>query len=168
MSKKIYKVHTDNLSRLGACIQKSMYGVSNHAFTKQMPRECLNARAGDIVFISEREVSKNALFGPFFIVDQRPSIVFNNRHGAWVNIDANKTPAGELAYWVELEKRSWCLLFDNTLSDRISIVWPNDWSKLRVKLPSWGVVSEDDSAKLIEFAVVNQIKAREFLQRHLW
>jgi hypothetical protein len=166
MSQKIFKVHTDTFGRLVACIQRAMYGVSNTAFTREMPRELLEARAGDIVFISEREVSKNALFGPFYIVDDRPSIVCKSRKAAWVNIDTNKTPSGEIAYWVDLERRNWCLLFDKTLSDRISIVWPYDWSRLRVDLPSWGLVKGDDAAKLIQFALANEVEAREFLRRH--
>ena len=51
-----------------------MYGVTNTAFLKEMPRELHDARAGDIVFISE-EISHNALFGPFYIVKDRPPIV---------------------------------------------------------------------------------------------
>jgi hypothetical protein len=163
---QIFKVHTDTIGRLAACIKKAMYGVGNTAFRSEMPREFLNAKAGDMVFISEREISRNALFGPFYIVDEHPLIVYRERRGAWVNIDAAKTPAAEIAYWVEFEKRSWCLLFDKTLTDRISIVWPNNWAGLRVDLPSWGLVRGEDADKLIQFAISNQIEAREFFRRH--
>lgn len=166
MSSKIYKVHTDTFGRLVACIQHAMYGISNQAFTKQMPKEFHQAQVGDLVFISEKEVSRNALFGPFYIINERAPIAISGRSGAWVNVNARKTPQREIAYWVEMEKRTWCLLFDKTLSDLISIVWPNDWSKLKVSLPSWGLVTGDDAGKLVEFAVKNQVIAREFLKRH--
>lgn len=166
MSQKTFKVHTDTFGRLVACIQRAMYGVSNTAFRKEMPQEFLEARAGDIVFISEREVSQNALFGPFYIVDARPPIVCKSRKGSWVNIDTNKTSSEEIAYWVDLEQRNWCLLFDKTLSDRISIVWPSNWSKLNVDLPSWGLVKGDNAVKLIQFALENEVEAREFLRQH--
>ena len=143
-----------------------MYGVSNTAFTKEMPKGFHEAKVGDIVFISEREVSRNALFGPFYIVNDRPPITFNSRKGVWVNINEKKTPPKEIAYWVELEKRNWCLLFDKTLSDRISIVWPHNWQTLSVNLPPWGLVKGDDANKLIDFSIANEIEAREFLQRH--
>jgi len=63
-------------------------------------------------------------------------------------------------------KRNWCLLFDKTLSDRISIVWPHNWQTLSVNLPPWGLVKGDDANKLIDFSIANEIEAREFLQRH--
>jgi hypothetical protein len=113
---QIFKVHTDTIGRLAACIKKAMYGVGSTAFRAGMPRELLRAQAGDMVFISERETSRNALFGPFYIVNERPLIVYRERRGAWVNIDTSKTPVAEIAYWVEFEKRSWCLLFDKTLT----------------------------------------------------
>lgn len=166
MKPRIFKVHTDTYGRLEACIKKGMYGVSNKAFTKEMPREFLDARTGDIVFISEKEVSKNALFGPFYIVDSRPLIVSKGKKGAWVNIDTAKTPPSEIAYWVEFENRNWCLLFDKVLSDKISIVWPNNWSTLNLHLPSWGLITGEDADKLIDFAIANEVDAGEFLRRH--
>lgn len=166
MTQRIFKVHTDTYGRLEACIKKGMYGVSNKAFTKELPRELLDARAGDIVFISEKEVSKNALFGPFYIVNSRPLIVYKDKKGAWVNIDTDRTPSSEIAYWVKFENRHWCLLFDKVLSDKISIVWPYNWSTLSLNLPSWGLITGEDAGKLIDFALANEIEASEFLKRH--
>ena len=166
MNRKIFKVHTDTLGRLTACIQKAMYGISKTAFTQQLPPEFREAQAGDIVFISEKETSKNALFGPFYLVDNRPPIVIKSRKGAWLNVDVSRTPPSELAYWVELEKRDWCLLFDKTLADRLSIVWPNNWAQLKVNLPSWGLVKGDDAMKLLDFAIKNETEARDFMTQH--
>ena len=166
MTQKMFKVHTDTFGRLVDCIRKAMYGVSNKAFTQEMPKELLEARNGDLVFISEKEVSKNALFGPFYIVGERPPIVYKNRKNAWVNIDTNKTPSKEIAYWVDFEKRYWCLLFDKTLADRISIVWPYNWASLNLNLPPWGVVGTKAASELVKFASENEVEAKEFLKRH--
>jgi hypothetical protein len=166
MKRRIFKVHTDTYGRLEACLKKAMYGVTNTAFTQQMPLALLNAQVGDIVFISEKEVSKNALFGPFYIVADRPPIVWKSRKGVWVNIDTVKTPPREIAYWVEVERKNWCLLFDKVLIDRISIVWPKHWSTLKVNLPSWGIVEGEDADKLMHFASANQEEARDFFKRH--
>lgn len=166
MTQKIFKVHTDTLGRLEACIKKGMYGVSNTAFRNELPREFIEARAGDIVFISEREVANNALFGPFYIVSDRAPIVFETRINMWGKIDTTNTPATEIAYWVEFENRKWCLLFDLVLSDKISIVWPYNWSALRVNLPPWGLVTGADADKLLHFAITNEVEAREFFRRH--
>ena len=165
MNLNIFKVHTDTFGRLSACIKHAMYGVSLTAM-RQMPDELAKIKTGDIVFISEREISNNALFGPFYVVNNRPPVVIKNRNGSWVEIDIKKTSPKDIAYWVAFEKRTWCLLFDNTLSDKISIVWPYNWSKLRVKLPPWGKVSGNDAAKLIDFAIKNEVEAKEFLDRH--
>lgn len=166
MNSNIFKVHTDTFGRLAACIKHAMYGVSLAAMHQQMPAELAKIKAGDIVFISEKEISNNALFGPFYVINNRPPVVVKNKNGSWVEIDTKKTSPKDIAYWVEFEKRTWCLLFDNTLSDKISIVWPYNWLKLRVKLPSWGKVSGDDAAKLIDFAMKNEVEAKEFLERH--
>lgn len=166
MTAKVFKVHTDTFGRLTACIQKAMYGVTASAFANDMPSDLHRASHGDIIFISEKEIANNALFGPFYIVNERPPISYKSRRGAWVNIDSKKTPAKEIAYWVEFENRAWCLLFDKTLSDRISIVWPYDWLNLQIELPPWGLVKEDDAAKLMSFARNNEIEAQEFLRKH--
>jgi hypothetical protein len=150
-------------------MKHAMYGVSLTAMREQMPVELAKIQAGDIVFISEKEISKNALFGPFYVVNNRPPIVVKNRKGSWVEIDVKKTPPKEMAYWVKFENRPWCILFDKTLSDKISIVWPHNWAKLQLNLPSWGAVSGADAGKLIDFAIGNEIEAKEFLQRHdIW
>ena len=166
MQSKIYKVHTDTFGRLSACMKHAMYGVSQTAIRQQMPAELANIKAGDIVFISEKEISNNALFGPFHVVNNRPLVVVKQRKGSWVEIDTKKTPPKEMAYWVEFENRPWCILFDKTLSDKISIVWPYNWSSLNLNLPSWGAVSGKDAEKLIDFATANEIEAKEFLSRH--
>jgi len=166
MSTRTFKVHTESLGRLIACIQKAMYGVTNSAFTKEMPGELHRAAIGDRVFISEKEVSDNALFGPFYIAGERRSIVCKSKRGVWVEIDSKRTPPSEIAYWVEFENRCWCLLFDKTLSDRISIVWPYNWQDLNIELPPWGLVREDDASQLMSFARKNEIEAQEFLRRH--
>jgi hypothetical protein len=166
MQLKIFKVHTNTFGRLSACMKHAMYGVSLTAMRQQMPIELANIQSGDIVFISEKEISNNALFGPFYIVNSRPPIVVKNRKGSWVEIDVNKTPPKEIAYWVEFENRPWCILFDKNLSDKISIIWPYNWSTLNLNLPSWGAVSGNDAGKLIDFAIANAIEAKEFLQRH--
>jgi len=169
MQPKIFKVHTDTFGRLSACMKHAMYGVSLTAMRQQMPIDLAKIQAGDIVFISEKELSKNALFGPFYVVNNRPPIIIKNRKGSWVEIDVKKTSSKEMAYWVEFENRPWCILFDKTLSDKISIVWPYNWSKLKLNLPSWGAVSGSDSRKLLDFALSNEIEAKEFLQRHdIW
>lgn len=169
MQSKIYKVHTDTFGRLSACIKHAMYGVSKTAMREQLPIELAKIQAGDIVFISEKEISNNALFGPFYVINNRPPIVVKNRKGSWAEIDVKKTPPKEMAYWVEFENRPWCLLFDKTLSDKISIVWPYNWSRLKLNLPSWGAVSGNDSEKLIDFAIENEIEAKEFFRRHdIW
>jgi hypothetical protein len=143
-----------------------MYGVSLTAMRKQMPIELAQIKAGDIVFISEKEISKNALFGPFYVVNNRKSVVVKKKNGLWAEIDTKKTLRTEIAYWVEFENRTWCLLFDKTLSDQISIVWPYNWSKLSLSLPPWGAVSGEDATKLLDFAIENEIEAKEFLKRH--
>ncbi len=121
MTSRTFKVHTDNLGRLCACIDKAMYGVSRSALNG-MPAELLRIEPGDMVFISERDVSKNALFGPFYVVDQRPGIIAKEKKGCWLNVDVQRSIASELAYWVEVESFAWCVLFDKTLIDRISVV----------------------------------------------
>jgi hypothetical protein len=166
MTQRIFKVHTDTIGRLEACIKKGMYGVSNTAFTREMPRNFLDAQAGDIVFISERAVANNALFGPFYIVEDRSPIVFETRSNMWGKIDTARTPITEIAYWVEIENRKWCLLFDKLLSERISIVWPYNWAALNVNLPPWGLVTGDDADKLLNFAIANEVEASEFFRRH--
>lgn len=166
MQPKIFKVHTDTFGRLSACVKHAMYGVSLTAIREQMPIDLAKIQVGDIVFISEKEISKNALFGPFYLVHNRPPIVIKNRKGSWVEIDVTKTPPKEIAYWVEFENRPGCILFDKTLSDKISIVWPYNWSKLDLNLPSWGAVSGNDAEKLLDFAIANEIEAKEFFQRH--
>lgn len=166
MNSNIFKVHTDTFGRLSACIKHAMYGVSLTAMRQQMPAELAKIKAGDIVFISEKEISNNALFGPFYVVNDRPPVVIKKRNGSWAEIDTKKTSPKDMAYWVEFENRTWCLLFDKTLSDRLSVVWPYNWSKLKVNLPSWGAVSGEDATKLIDFALNNEIEAREFLKRH--
>lgn len=169
MQSKIYKVHTDTFGRLSACMKHAMYGVSKTAMNEQLPLDLSKIQTGDIVFISEKEISKNALFGPFYVVSNRPPIVTKNHKGSWVEIDVKKTSSKEMAYWVEFENRPWCLLFDKTLSDKISIVWPYNWSRLKLNLPSWGAVSGEDSEKLIDFAVENEIEAKEFFRSHdIW
>lgn len=166
MNSNIFKVHTDTFGRLSTCIKHAMYGVTLSAMRQQMPIELARIEAGDIVFISEKEISNNALFGPFYVVNNRPPVVVKQRNGSWLEIDTKKTSPKDMAYWVEVENRTWCLLFDKILSDRISIVWPYNWSKLKLNLPSWGAVSGDDAAKLIDFATDNEIEAKEFFKRH--
>jgi hypothetical protein len=166
MNSNIFKVHTDTFGRLSACIKHAMYGVSLSAMRQQMPVELAKIKAGDIVFISEKEISNNALFGPFYVVKDRPPVVIKKRKGSWAEIDTNRTSPRNMAYWVEFENRIWCLLFDKTLSDRVSIVWPYNWSKLNLNLPSWGAVSGDDAVKLIDFAANNEVEAKEFLKSH--
>jgi hypothetical protein len=163
---RVFKVHTDTIGRLCACIQKSMYGVSKRAFTAELPKELRNTAAGDVVFISEREATRNALFGPFFVVDDRRGVVAKKKVGCWMEVDVQKSSQSELAYWVEFEKRCWCLLFDNTLIDRISIVWPYNWRSLKVELPPWGLIAEPAASKLIDFAATNLGEVREFLSKH--
>lgn len=165
MTTKIFKVHTDIYGRLSACIKNAMYGITRRALSER-PRELTLAKSGDIVFISVKECRENVLVGPFYIIDDRPPIVIKSRNGAWVNIDVNQTPKNECAYWVKGENRDWCLLFDKTLADRISVVWPRNWAGLQVNLPSWGLVNGDDAIKLLEFAMRNEEEAREFLKRH--
>lgn len=165
MTTRTFKVHTDNLGRLCACIDKAMYGVSRSAIN-EMPAELLGIELGDMVFISERDVSNNALFGPFYVVDDRTGIKAKEKRGCWFNIDGQKSTASELAYWVDVENRFWCLLFDKVLTDRISVVWPHNWKSLNVNLPPWGQISEDVANKLREFALENQEEAQEFLKRH--
>lgn len=167
MDFNIFKLHTDTLGRMSACIKYSMYGITSKAMREQIPVELNNIEIGDVVFISEKNISKNALFGPFYVTDDIPqSISIKGRKGIWMEIDPKRTSPKDLPYWVELENRKWCLLFDRTLSDKISIVWPNNWSKLNVNLPSWGIVSGDDAAKLLDFAMNNEVEAKEFLKRH--
>jgi hypothetical protein len=166
MPPNVFKVHTDNFGRLCACIKHAMYGVRPSAMRQKMPIDLVNIKTGDIVFISERDISNNTLFGPFYVVNNRPPIVIKQRKGLWAEIDTAQTSPNELAYWVEGEQMRWCLLFDKTLSGKISIVWPYDWSKLDMKLPSWGEVSSDDAIKLIEFALKNEVDAKEFFKRH--
>ena len=169
MQSKIFKVHTDTFSRLSACMKHAMYGVSKTAMREQLPIDLARIQAGDIVFISEKEISNNALFGPFYVVNNRSPIVVKNRKGSWAEIDVKKTSPEEMAYWVNFENWYWCLLFDKTLSDKISIVWPYNWSRLKLKLPSWGAVSGIDSEKLIDFAIENEIEAKDFFRRHgIW
>ncbi len=163
---KIFKVHTDELGRLIACLQKSMYGVSKTAFMQELPHELRSASEGDIVFISEKKVSSNALFGPLYIVGKNDGVAPIRKHGSWVEIDANNSDPKALAYWVELEKRNFCLLFDRVLIDKISIVWPKDWVHIGLQLPSWGLVNDDNASKLIDFAIKNEQEAKDFLKKH--
>jgi hypothetical protein len=163
---KYFKVHTDNRGRLIACIEHAMYGVSKTAIREQMPIELLNIREGDIVFISAREILNNVLVGPFYVVKKRPPIVINSRKGLWGEVDLNNTPHNCIAYWVIIENRKWCLLFDKTLSDKISIVWPYNWSTLKLDLPSWGEITGIDADKLLEFAINNELEAKELFRRH--
>jgi hypothetical protein len=156
----IFKVHTDTFGRLAACIKHGMYGISSSAVRNELPPELVSIREGDVVFISEKEISNNALFGPFYVVANRPSIAINQRKGLWVEINAHKTAPEEIAYWVLFEGRKWCLLFDKTLSDRISIVWPYHWSQLKVNLPPWGKVSGVDASKLMDFAIRNEVRSQ--------
>jgi hypothetical protein len=165
MNNRVFKVHTDQFGRLEACIKKAMYGVSKKAFTKELPKEFINISLGDIVFISEKEVSHNALFGPFYVTDSRAGITGKNI-GKWLEIDTYQSDRNELAYWVEMEKRYYCLLFDLTLIDKISIIWPQDWSRLQLKLPAWGLVEENEAKKLVDFAVNHEQDVMEFLKRH--
>ena len=165
--KRVFKVHTENAYRLFECLKFAMYGVSNRAINNEMPSELLSISEGDIVFISEKELSNNALFGPFYVTKERDGIVHKKQKGCWIFI--NPECSIELADWVKSEKRYWCLLFDKTLIKRISIVWPNNWRNLNLSLPSWGLVTGPDSLKLIDFAVQNrhEQKTREFLGRHV-
>lgn len=163
---RIFKVHTDTLGRLIACLEKAMYGVSKSAFVKELPSELRSASEGDIVFISEKEVSRNALFGPLYIVGNAEGIVPLKKYGAWYEVDTKKSDQNRLAYWVDFEGRNHCLLFDSQLNDRISIVWPSDWAKLNISLPSWGLVSGDDASKLVEYAVRNEQESKEFFRKH--
>jgi hypothetical protein len=135
-----------------------------------MPHELKNISPGDIVFISEREVHRNVLFGPFHVTEpNRDGVVIRNRVGMWADIDRVRTPQENLATWAIVEGYTWCLFFDRTLVDQISIVWPNQWQLLNVELPAWGHVSGEDAEKLIEFAANNQVEAREFMMRHgIW
>lgn len=164
--RKVFKVHTDNFQRLAACILYGMYGITKEAFTYSLPRELSFISAGDIVFISERETSHNTLFGPLYVVDNRRGIIARSSRCAWVDIDMNRSSQSELAYWVELEGRHWCLLFDKTLLDKISVVWPHNWREINVELPSWGLVIEPYASRLIDFALENEIESKEFLRRH--
>lgn len=163
---RVFKVHTDTLGRLIACIQKSMYGISRTAFAKELPIEFRSAAEGDIVFISEKEVSGNALFGPFYIVGNRKGIVPAKKHGVWVEIDTKQSEPKELAYWVEFEGRNYCLLFDRVLIDKISIVWPYDWARLGLKMPAWGLINDQNAQKLIDFALNNEQEAITFFKKH--
>ena len=92
MQTNIFKVHTDTFGRLSACVKHAMYGVSLTAIREQMPIELAKIQVGDIVFISEKEISKNALFVPFYVVNNRPPLVIKNRKVSWVEIDVKKTP----------------------------------------------------------------------------
>lgn len=130
MTKRLFKVHTNNIGRLCECIYKAMYGVSKSAITKEMPKELLSIREGDIVFISEKEISNNALFGPFYVVSKRPGIIPKSSKGLWTEIDTEKSLKLEVPYWAEIEKMNWCISFDKTLIDKISVVWPKDWRSL--------------------------------------
>lgn len=163
---KIFKVHTDELGRLIDCLRKSMYGVSKSAFLQQLPNDLRNASVGDIVFISEKNVSGGALFGPLYIVNNAPGIATFKQHGTWVEIDTKKSDPKALAYWVEMEKRNFCLLFDRVLIDKISVVWPQDWLKLGLQLPSWGLVNDENASKLIDFALRNEQEAKDFFSKH--
>ncbi|MBI5192011.1 MAG: hypothetical protein HZA08_01060 [Nitrospirae bacterium] len=164
--RKVFKVHTDNFQRLAACILYGMYGITNDAFTYSLPRELSLINTGDIVFISERETSNNTLFGPLYVVENRRGVIARSKRGAWINIDINRSSQSELAYWVELEGRHWCLLFDKTLLDKISVVWPQNWIELNVELPSWGLIIEPNASRLIDFALNNELDSKKFLREH--
>ena len=82
-----------------------MYGVSLTAIREQMPNALAKIEVGDIVFISEKEIS-NALFGPFYVVNDRPPIVIKKLKGSTrIEIDVKKTLPKDIAYWVEFENR---------------------------------------------------------------
>lgn len=163
-----FKVHTDTLGRLEACIKKSMYGISQKAFTDELPSSLRNIKEGDIIYISEKEVSNNALFGPFYVIDssKRPEIIFKGKFGSWIEIDVKRTPRDQRAYWVEFDSFTHCILFDKTLSAELSIVWPKDWYNLGLELPSWGEIPRSEAEKLMKFANKNTEEARDFFKRH--
>ena len=148
------------------CIRYAMYGVSKRAFTQQMPRELKGIAVGDLVFISEREVHRNVLFGPFYVTDRRQGVVVKSRSGMWCEVDTVRTPPEKLPYWAVLEGFSWCLFFDSTLADRVSIVWPNQWKALGLELPPWGLVRGENAPKLTEYAAANEVEAKDFMKRH--
>jgi len=166
MSPHYYKVHTDNLGRLSACVQYAMYGISNEAFHSKLPDSMKHIQIGDIVFISEKEISGNALFGPFYVVNTKEGVVSNSKVGCWNNIDLKQSDYSKLAYWVELEKWTWCLLFDITLLNQISVVWPRNWRELHLNLPPWGQIPASEAKKLLDFSIENQINAKEFFRIH--
>jgi len=144
-----------------------MYGVSKSAFMQELPHELCSASGGDIVFISEKKVSGNALFGPLYIVGGKNGAVPAKKHGSWIEIDAKKSDPKTLAYWVELEKRNFCLLFDRVLGDKLSIVWPKDWIHIGLQLPSWGLINDENASKLIDFAIKNEQEAKDFFLRNI-
>lgn len=149
-----------------ACIRYAMYGVSKTAFTQQMPLELKRISPGDLVFISEKEVHRNVLFGPFYVTSHRKGVVVKSRKGLWSEVDVERTPREELPYWALMEGFTWCLFFDSTLADRISIVWPNQWRALGLDLPPWGLVQGENAPKLTEYAAANEVEAKDFMRRH--
>lgn len=160
----VYKVHTDEFGRLVACMQEAMYGITEFAL-QHMPNNLSNIGQGDIVFISERDVFRNALIGPFYVSNNREGLIFERRLGGWLEILPKKCSC-KLPYWIEVENRHWCIIFDKTLSDKISIVWPYNWRDLNVNLPSWGIVTGKDAHTLIEYATANEQEAKDFFKRH--
>jgi len=62
-----------------------MYGVTQHSFINLMPPILKTINRGDIIFISEGEVSGNALFGPFFITEKiHEGLVVDEKKQSWV------------------------------------------------------------------------------------
>jgi len=78
----------------------------------------------------------------FNLIDSRDGIVCSEKRNAWNKIDIARSDPRKVAYWVSFENRVWCLLFDTTLIDKISIVWPKDWKNLNVNLPPWGAYQD--------------------------
>ena len=114
MSARVFKVHTDQLGRIIACIRYAMYGVSKKAFAQQMPHELKRIEIEDLVFISEREVHRNILFGPFYVTDRPDGIVAKSQSGMWCEVDTKRSRPEKLPYWAVVEGFSWCLFFDST------------------------------------------------------
>jgi len=83
---RVFKVHTETAFRLFECLKFAMYGVTNNAINKEMPKELLSIRYGDIVFISEKELSNNLLFGPFYVAKGRSGVVWDKQKGSWLGL----------------------------------------------------------------------------------
>lgn len=167
MGNNTYIFHTKTFERLVGVISKAMFGITKKTYKQIMPKEFFDIKVGDLVFVSELRVTKNALFGPFYVVKNRPGIKGQN-YGTWIEIDYKESKYEELAYWVEIERKNYCILFDKLLAQQISIVWPQHWRALNVNLPSWGLVKDKDAQKLVDFSLQkeHQEKARDFLNRH--